>query len=202
MHTPFHQLTTALYLPISPLYSPYPWYSLESDHLDPLVLTYFPPLRGIILSYSNLRFKQPGALLHSDSPFAYTWVTVDFLVWRPERGMVLEGWVNLQSESHVGLLVLNTFNASVRRERIPAGWKWCAKRVGWKGAKRRLDEEDEEEDTGGWMDSRGNYVDGLVKLRVESFKASGHIIAIEGSLLESDHDAGQPPAAGNEARSL
>ncbi|KAF8427512.1 hypothetical protein EV426DRAFT_590423 [Tirmania nivea] len=216
--TTFKTVTTRLYLAISPLYSPHPWLSLESDHLDPLVLTYYPPLRGIILSYRNIRFNQRGARIQADSPFAFTWVTVDFLLWRPQKGDFLEGWVNLQSESHIGLLVLNTFNVSVPRGKIPRGWRWCEKRVGFTpaevipaeegpkdtepmegvegGEAEKMDgeggeEEEAEEDLGGWMNEKGEYVDGLLRFKVETIKASGHIIAIEGNLLESEADAGQ-----------
>ncbi|RPB25205.1 hypothetical protein L211DRAFT_836529 [Terfezia boudieri ATCC MYA-4762] len=209
---PFKTVTTRLYLPISPLYSPYPWLSLESDHLDPLILTYYPPLRGIILSYRNIRFNQRGARIQADSPFAFTWITVDFLLWCPQKGDFLEGWVNLQSESHIGLLVLNTFNVSVPRGKIPRRWSWCEKRVGFapaevkpveeelkdpesmegvEGAEGLEEEEEAEEDLGGWMDEKGEYVDGLLRFKVETVKASGHIIAIEGNLLESEADAGQ-----------
>lgn len=221
--TPFKTVTTRLYLPISPLYSPHPWLSLESDHLDPLVLTYYPPLRGIILSYRNIRFNQRGARIQADSPFAFTWVTVDFLLWCPQKGDFLEGWVNLQSESHIGLLVLNTFNVSIPRDKIPGEWRWCEKRVGFTPAEVRPveegpgdvesmegveggergemgsgegegdeeEEEEAEEDLGGWMNEKGEYVDGLLRFKVETVKASGHIIAIEGNLLESEADAGQ-----------
>ena len=212
---PFTQTTALLYLPLSPVYSPHPFYSLESDHLDPLILTYYSPLKGIILAYRNIRFKQSGAVMQADSPFAFTWVQVDFLVWSPKKGDIVEGWVNLQSESHVGLLVLNTFNVSVPRGKIPAGWRWCETREGFisKAEKRENhmkkaveeirqtedksigeDEEgaeeeenahveEEEEDLGGWMDENGNYVDGMLRVKVASVRASGHIIAIEGDLL-------------------
>ena len=203
---PFKEVTARLYLPISPLYSLYPWLSLECDHLDPLVLTYYPPLRGVIFAYRNIRFNQKGAKMQADSPFAFTWVTVDFLLWCPKKGDRLEGWVNLQSESHVGLLVLNTFNISVPRGKIPQGWRWCEKRVGfvgrkvgkvvrsWDGEEAEVLEEqveEEEEDLGGWVDEGGKYVDGLLWLTVESVKASGHIITIEGNLLQNEDDIGQ-----------
>lgn len=120
--------------------------------------------------------------------------------------------------------MLNTFNVSVPRGKIPGGWSWCEKRVGFtpaevkpveegpkdpepmegvegaEGADKEGQEEEEEaeEDLGGWMDEKGEYVDGLLRFKVETVKASGHIIAIEGNLLESEADAGQ----GNNASSL
>ncbi|KAF8448193.1 hypothetical protein BGX38DRAFT_1189940 [Terfezia claveryi] len=218
---PFRTVTARLYLPISPLYSSYPWLSLESDHLDPLILTYYPPLRGIILSYRNIRFNQRGARVQADSPFAFTWVTVDFLLWCPQKGDFLEGWVNLQSESHIGLLVLNTFNVSIPRGKIPRAWGWCEERVGFtpagvkpveeepkdlgsmegvEGAEGSEKDGEAEEDLGGWMNEKGEYVDGLLRFRVETVRASGHIIAIEGNLLESEADAGQGCNASSLAR--
>ena len=124
----------------------------------------------------------------------------------------LTGWVNLQSESHVGLLVLNTFNISVPRGKIPQEWRWCERRVGFVGRKVRkvvqswdgsdgIEEEvpleQEEEDSGGWMDEDGKYVDGLLGFTVESVKASGHIITIEGNLLQNESDVGQANSVGH-----
>ncbi|KAI5807616.1 hypothetical protein DFH27DRAFT_547026 [Peziza echinospora] len=255
--SPFTKATAHLYLPISPIYSPHPWYSIETDHLDPLILTYYPPLKGIILSYQNLRFLERGAALTADTPFAHTWVSVDFLLYQPKRGATLEGCVNLQSQSHIGLLVLNTFNASVPREKIPKGWRWCEKRPGFVGrmvkavrmvrrrkSKAVSDEagdaesgdadamegvqpthpeqkdaeaepenpqeeedeneqdfeeveeefEEEEEDMGGWVDEFGSIVDGMLSFTVDSVRASGHIVAIEGSLLTGLHTAHEDEA--------
>lgn len=125
----------------------------------------------------------------------------------------------MQSESHIGLLVLNTFNVSVPRGKIPAGWKWCEKREGFlpkkisseaekmegiEGAElgdeaENGEQEEEEEDLGGWQNEKGEYVDGLLRFKVESVKASGHIIAIEGNLLEVEGDIGQGTSSSSTA---
>lgn len=213
---PFSLLTARLYLPISPLYNAAPFLSLETDHLDPLILTYYPPFAGVILAYRNIHFLETGARMAADSPFAYTWVKVDFLVWTPKKGDLMEGWVNLASQSHVGVLVLNTFNASIPRKGILEGWTWSDEvkpvkvpgdekpkrtkkttitteggeevegvqaEVG-EGEEEEVEEEEEEEEMGGWLDAQGRHIDGLVRFRVEGVKADGHIITIEGSMVD------------------
>ena len=47
------------------------------------------------------------------------------------------------------------------------------------------------------MDGDGKYVDGLLGFTVESVKASGHIITIEGNLLQNEGSVGQANSAGH-----
>ena len=130
----FHKVSTTIYVSLAPVYTQNPTAGIKSQHLDPLLMTYFPSVDGVVLSYSNLRLLgkdedlsvQAGetvmAKVMYDSPFAYLWIAVDFLVWRPQAGDKVEGWVNLQSPSHIGLLIHDTFNASIKRDAIPSDW--------------------------------------------------------------------------------
>lgn len=175
-----------------------PTNGLRKDHLDPLLMSYYEPLGGVVIAYSNIRFESDKARIVAESPFAHVWVTVDFLVWRPKKGAVLEGWVNLQSASHVGLLVENTWNVSIPKEKIPNNWTYHEVREGFVPKKTAvpIDEGGEmegieygnklEHDTGGWMDANGEYVDGLLRFQVESITAMGHIFSMEGSLLNTE----------------
>lgn len=178
---------------------------LQKDHLDPLLMSYYEPVGGVVIAYSNIRFETDKARIISESPFAHVWVTVDFLVWAPKKGNVLQGWVNLQSASHVGLLVENTWNVSIPKERIPAGWSYHEVREGFVPKKAEAPKESvgegveegagmgmedieyaPEHDTGGWMDDSSEYVDGLLRFQVESVKAMGHIFSMDGSLLNTE----------------
>lgn len=175
---------------------------LRKDHLDLLLMSYYEPVGGVVIAYENIRFESDKARVVAESPFAHVWVTVDFLVWAPKKGSVLQGWVNLQSASHVGLLVENTWNVSIPKEKIPAGWSHHEVREGFVPKKVHVPREDPaegvevgemedmgyapEHDTGGWMDDSGEYVDGLLRFQVESVKAMGHIFSMEGSLLNTE----------------
>ncbi|KAH8687894.1 hypothetical protein BGZ60DRAFT_394761, partial [Tricladium varicosporioides] len=60
--SPFHIQTSSLYLPLAPISQSYPLEGLCAEHLSPLLLTYYPPFEGILLSYHNPRM--------SEAPFA------------------------------------------------------------------------------------------------------------------------------------
>ncbi|KAL2009335.1 hypothetical protein VTN00DRAFT_7529 [Thermoascus crustaceus] len=143
--SPFKLITSTLYLPLSPI-SISPTHALASllaEHLSPLLLTYYPPFKGVILAYSDasISSKPPTASSvaskDTESPqqltlattageygVLYVYLTATFLVFRPQRGQILEGWVNVQSEGFLGAVVYNLFSVGVERRRLPADWKW------------------------------------------------------------------------------
>lgn len=146
--SPYTLTTTTLYLPLSPI-SISPTHALASllaEHLSPLLLTYYPPLKGIVLAYSNASISstppdvsseasdassanpnpQPLTLAASAGEYGvlYVYLTATFLVFRPVKGQVLEGWVNVQSEGFLGAVVLNLFSVGIERRRLPGSWKW------------------------------------------------------------------------------
>lgn len=144
--SPFQLVTSTLYLPLSPI-SISPTHALSSllvEHVSPLLLTYYPPLRGIILAYSNpsISSHPPSATSESSKPqdsnpqpltlattaneygVLYVYLTATFLVFKPERGQTLEGWINVQSEGFLGAVVFNLFSVGIERSRLPSGWKW------------------------------------------------------------------------------
>ncbi|DAA79790.1 TPA_exp: putative RNA polymerase I subunit Rpa43 [Trichophyton benhamiae CBS 112371] len=142
----FHRVTTTLYLPLSPIaISPtHAVSSLLAEHISPLLLTYYPPVRGVVLAYSNPSISAtkptPNATsAHTPNPepltlaktageygVLHTYLTLTFLVFRPERGQTLEGWINVQSEDFLGAIVFNLFSIGIERRRLPADWKWIA----------------------------------------------------------------------------
>ncbi|KAL4814583.1 hypothetical protein BDW67DRAFT_165675 [Aspergillus spinulosporus] len=143
--SPYTLTTATLYLPLSPI-SISPTHALASllaEHLSPLLLTYYPPFHGIILAYSNASISSeppsPSSLTPTTSPnpqpltlattageygVMYVYLTATFLVFRPQRGQTLEGWVNVQSEGFLGAVVLNLFSVGIERKRLPSSWKW------------------------------------------------------------------------------
>ncbi|KAI9777526.1 MAG: hypothetical protein M1839_008820 [Geoglossum umbratile] len=175
---PFYLQKSSLYLPLSPISYSYPLQGICAEHLSPLILTYYPPFHGVIISYSNPTLSENPprdsddtkgpVLAKSVDEYAasFVWVTADFLIFKPQRNQWIQGWVNLQSEGHIGLVCWNLFNASIERKRLPKEWKW----VGGK-AKRRADSENgtdegDGEAEGYYVDGSGEKVEGLVEFKV------------------------------------
>lgn len=143
--SPFSLVTATLFLPLSPI-SISPTHALASllaEHLSPLLLTYYPPLKGIVLAYSNASISshpptskshqssdpnpQPLTLAKTADEYGvlYVYLTATFLVFRPRRGQTLEGWVNVQSEGFLGAVVFNLFSVGIERKRLPTNWNWA-----------------------------------------------------------------------------
>ena len=92
----------------------------------------------------------------------FVWLTADFLLFQPRRGVQLEGHITLQNESILGLICYNYFNAGIQRDKLPADWTW---------------------DGECYLDGSGNKVEGKVEFTVEDFEASGtENIQIAGTL--------------------
>ena len=140
----FSLATATLYLPLSPIsISPtHALASLMAEHLSPLLLTYYPPLKGIVMAYSNASISshppsskprnssdpnpQPLTLAKTADEYGvlYVYLTATFLIFRPRRGQSLEGWVNVQSEGFLGAVVFNLFSVGIERKRLPTNWRW------------------------------------------------------------------------------
>lgn len=148
-HTPFVRATGSLLLPLAPQAYSYPLQGLCAEHLSPLLLTYYPPLQGIVLSYSSPRISErphpePSYLAPSDADaqplvLARTvdeyaaplvWLTADFLLLRPKRGTYLAGAVRVQNPSWLGLVCWNYFSAGIPKRRLPPSWKWVEGQAG------------------------------------------------------------------------
>ncbi|KAL1636688.1 hypothetical protein SLS58_009675 [Diplodia intermedia] len=204
--SPFALQTTSLYLPLASIGQQYPLKALCAEHLSPLLLTYYPPLKGVVLAYNNVRLSEGPGGVSSDGPVlarsvnefavSFVWVTADFVVLHPRKGIWIEGSVNLQNESHLGLVCWNLFSASIDRKRLPEDWTWVA--AGEGGA----DDNDEDTEDAGkpdagqgyFVDAQGKKVDGVIKFRIRDFETSPRtendrgFITIEGSLLPADKE--------------
>ncbi|KAJ5698197.1 hypothetical protein N7462_000202 [Penicillium macrosclerotiorum] len=142
--SPFSLVTATMYLPLSPISisSLHAQSSMLAEHLSPLLLTYYPPLKGIILAYSQASISsrpptspardstnpnpKPLTMAKSADEYGvlYVYLTATFLVFRPQRGQTLEGWVNVQSEGFLGAVVFNLFSVGIESKRLPADWRW------------------------------------------------------------------------------
>ena len=156
--------------------------SVLSMHLAPLLLTYFPPAKGIVLAFSDpVLSARPGfgvclplgppkdgavpetlpedVMSRTADEFGacWVWLTVTFLVFRPERGDQLRGWTNVTSKGFVGLLSYNFFQAAIGKARIPDSWTWDGEKGDQgkrKGRKARL-----RDDSGNWNSQSSTLLD-------------------------------------------
>ncbi|MCJ1224707.1 hypothetical protein MMC12_001352 [Toensbergia leucococca] len=224
-HSPFHHQTSSLYLPLSPISQLHPLRGLCAEHLSPLILTYYPPFHGVVLSYSDPRLSEDPTrspdtsegsriLARSVDEYAvsYVWITADFLMFKPRRGDIIEGWINLHNEGHLGLVCWNLFNASIERKRLPKEWVWVSGGMGARGSTRLKEggsssgngfgEEEEEMDAnefgdveGYFEDADGKKIEGQVRFRVKDIEASPSsdrdkgFLSIEGTMLDEAREA-------------
>jgi len=194
--SPFHAQTASLYLPLAPVSQKFPLEGLCAEHISPLILTYYPPLNSVVLSYSNPRlsekpFKDDGAsvLLQNIDEYAvsWAWVTAEFLLFKPDKGALLQGYINLQNQGHLGIVCWNLFNASIESKRLPPDWTWkdVSELKSDSGAKQG--ETYAEEGPGFWIDGEGNKVEGMVEFRVREIESSHDrergFLSIEGTML-------------------
>lgn len=206
--SPFVQHTTSFYLALSPIAHQFPLEGLCAEHISPLLLTYYAPMKGVVLSYSDPRLSESPetgskiakgkdaktVLGRSVDEYAvtYVWLTVELLVFKPQRGTVLEGYVNLQNESILGLICYNYFNAGIERSRLPKDWQWVAEEAqeesGEMSRKGRRDA------AGHYVNAEGNKVEGKIIFKVKDFEATAGAesgsgsINIYGTLLGESED--------------
>ncbi|CAF9929573.1 hypothetical protein IMSHALPRED_007943 [Imshaugia aleurites] len=221
--SPFYQQTSSLYLPLPPISQKHALQGICAEHISPLILTYYPPFNGVVISYSNARLSTDPQTEASNPAYAraideyassFIWLTADFVIFKPRKGSVLEGYVNLQSESTIGLLYLNFFNASIDRRRLPKEWTWIPGGMKAPG-KRKLkkaaedttsdsdgaeaDKDDAagqilEDSEGYFQDQGGRKIEGLLRFRVKNVDTSKSIdretgfVSIEGTMLSEDQE--------------
>ena len=221
--SPFYQQTSSFYLTLPPISQKHALQGICAEHISPLILTYYPPFHGVIISYSNARLSTDPQAGTSKPAYAraideyassFIWLTADFVIFKPQRHSTIEGYVNLQSESTIGLLCLNFFNASIERKRLPKEWKWIPggmraprKRKLKKAARDIMSDsegaEAEEDDLneqnlrdaeGYFQDQGGKRVEGLLRFRVKNVDTSKSMdretgfVSIEGTMLSEDDE--------------
>lgn len=200
------RVPVSLYVSVAPVYAETPLQGIIKQHLNPMVMKYNSQVDGVVLGYKDLtivdacpledKAESEGKLikLTADTPFGFTWCHVVLYVWQPQIGDILEGWIFIQSASHIGLLIHDTFNASIKKNHIPADWTFV----------HDEEEADEDPDSGSreeadgknddatefsrrsmdhWVDADGERVDGKLKFVVRNVYTTGRVISVEGSLI-------------------
>ncbi|KAG5520188.1 hypothetical protein PMAC_001265 [Pneumocystis sp. 'macacae'] len=179
---PFYCLKIESYISIPPIYSSSPMKGVQY-YLDTMILSYLPNIHGIMLAHKNCKFVDKTAKIYHESPFAFTWVEFEMLIWRTKTGDFLEGTVNLQSPSHIGLLVSGFFNASIPKNFIPKTWIY---------QEIMSQKEVEQNENGYWINQDkkaikiGDKISFWTIKYVISLETIGGIVSIEGTLLSKN----------------
>ncbi|KAF2018566.1 hypothetical protein BU24DRAFT_439127 [Aaosphaeria arxii CBS 175.79] len=179
----FHIQRITQYVALPPLALSSPLPALCASIFSPLLLSYYPPARGIILSYSNVQLsEEPPKPRSSKSSSKYaaastttstapllmrmvdeysspfTWATADLLIWRPAKNAWIEGRITHQASTHITLSYLNAFPVSVLREHMPRGWSYQSAQTNsysMTGGSRSLSTGGQAAGEGYWVDSEG-----------------------------------------------
>ena len=209
-------IKASLRVPIPPVGQTMPLASVCADTLSPVILRWDPDLKGVVLAYRNPKLVSSPRNLDGDDeiPLAqaideyaapFVWVRADFIVFTPRRGLWLDGYINLQNENYIGMVIFNLFNATIERKRLPQDWDWIEDEQDQGDAEPMVVDGVVEYEMGGkrrkfthslghFEDGWGNVVNGWVRFRVWDFepafaeKDERHFLTVEGTLLTDDEE--------------
>jgi DNA-directed RNA polymerase I subunit RPA43 len=115
-------------------------------------------------------------------------------------GDVVEGLIYMQSPSHIGLLIHDTFNASIKKFNIPDDWSFIP---------NQADENDEEAAEaaeadavssrgrnnilGQWVDANQVPIDGKLKVTVKAVHTGSKVVSLEGTLIRPEEEISSFP---------
>ncbi|KAF2813161.1 uncharacterized protein BDZ99DRAFT_344387, partial [Mytilinidion resinicola] len=212
----YHLQTLSLYLPVPPIASAYPAEGLCAEFLSPLLLTYYPPLDGIVLSYTNARLSEhpdPAAgnrtagsgpvLAKAVDSFAvaFVWLTADFVLCRPQKNDTIRAFVHFQSQAQISLVFLNLISVTIRSAHLPRSWKWVRDEGMGGGAedyeqgKKERRKKEADGSQGYFVKEDGEKVEGFIDARIIDFEIvttktekRGGLLKIEATLV-SDEEA-------------
>lgn len=198
----FKKIKTSLYLSLAPIYTNKPLEGIKAQHLDSMIMKHFAPANGVVIGYDNLKLSEEHygkdenddqvvvAKLNAHSPFAFFWINVELLVWCPSVGDVVEGLIYMQSPSHIGLLINDTFNASIKKNFIPENWTFIPNQADEFEEDNNNNEDDQNtgskkfQSLGQWVDENEIPIDGKIKFTIRRIHTSGRVVSVEGSLIK------------------
>lgn len=196
----------SLYVSIAPLYANDPIQGIIKQHLNPMLMKYNSITDGVILGYDNLKIINSSVnddteeeeiklvKITNDTPFAFNWVTVDFYIWQPRVGDIIEGNVFIQSTSHIGLLIHDAFNANIKKNFIPEDWTFIDNEEELSSETTTTEEDNNSNkfmsnSPGYWLDSNSKRIDdGKLQFKIKHIYTTGRVISIEGTLFINDNE--------------
>ncbi|ORX88846.1 hypothetical protein K493DRAFT_319163 [Basidiobolus meristosporus CBS 931.73] len=191
--SPFAETCIKMYITLPPCFCNNPLQGIN-EQLNSFLMRYVPQVDGIVLAHSDLQILEKTGRIMYDSPYSHFWITVNLLIWKPKKGIKLVGIINLQSQDHIGLLLYNTFNASIPAECIPKT------KYEWRQETTEASESEEAPVTGEWVFKHNGTpigTDGWLEFTVEDLVKANDMITVSGSLIpteEAPQDVGETPA--------
>ncbi|KAH3902861.1 related to DNA-directed RNA polymerase I subunit RPA43 [Saccharomycodes ludwigii] len=183
------KIAVSMYCCLAPMYLNNPIEGIKKQHLDNMIMKYNNDVNGIILGYENLKFirneddKENEQLFKvtPDTPFSFIWCSVDFIAWTPQIGDIIEGWIFIQSASHIGILIHDAFNASVKKNNIPESWTFVHNEDYVNNGENSSN--NQSNSLGYWVDENGQQLDGKIKFAIRNIFTTGKLISLDGTLL-------------------
>lgn len=131
------------------------------------LLKYSGAIKGIPLAFNNVKLTKDGkGMILNELPHIHYNVACDAIVFAPQKGDSLSGVVRESFHSHLSMVVLNYFNASISAKELRAkGFTFDGEREVWRDSNSSVD----------------LSVDDCVNFRVHKIHESAGIISMEGS---------------------
>jgi len=110
--SPFKHLTLHLNLHLPPCY----WNQPNAGILYKLnknLMKHIDELGGVLMAFWNIRVLEDKGFILDDTPHIHFPISFEALIFCPMIGTKLVGKVNKIGVDHIGLLVLDVFNASI-----------------------------------------------------------------------------------------
>jgi len=90
---------------------------------------YYPEVSGILLGYDNIKLKKTTGSMYNDQPHIHIDIQATFYIFCPTPATCLLGTVNKISQGHVGVLVHDTFNASILKSADVPVKSWAGSKL-------------------------------------------------------------------------
>lgn len=211
--SPFVETRVSFKVTVPPVASLYPLEGALAHYISPLLLTWQAQLNGILLAYNNAKLhtnvpsgsqgemdeELPMAEAKDECAAPYVWLTLDALVFKPKKGLELEAYSTLQTESQVTLVLWNYFTVTVSQNRLPPGWEWHDEYD--EDAAANYDESTYDQENGrvegaetvqygSWYDSNKVKVQGFLRFKIKDWDCAppgtggeGSFMNMQGSML-------------------
>jgi DNA-directed RNA polymerase I subunit RPA43 len=222
LQSPFVSTTVSWKVTVPPVAAMYPLEGVLAQFISPLLLTWHPQLNGILLAYNHaqLHTKAPQGqqinikTLEEEEPMAesvdecaapYVWLTLSALIFKPAKGLEMEGYLSLQNESHITLILWNFFTVTISHKRVPRSWRWrdyydedgnpTASAPSSINGDVEAATHRKSEQYGSWHDANDRPIEGFLRFRIKDWDCSpagidgdGSFLSVEGSMLTDEEE--------------
>ncbi|AMD21067.1 HEL214Wp [Eremothecium sinecaudum] len=197
------RIPVTMYVSMVPIYQQNPLEGIRRQHLNPMLMKYNSDVGGVVLGYENISLVDENPFgdetkdaediklvkLTADTPFGFSWCKVDLIVWAPQVGDIVEGWIFIQSASHIGLLIHDAFNASIKKNNIPSDWTFIHSEESATAVNDSSDTANfkKHRSLGHWVDSNGEGLGGKLKFVIKHVYTTGRMVSLDGTLIGDDN---------------